>query len=673
MARKKRTINAEDLYSFEIIIGCEMAPDGKHIAFAVQRVDKNSEKKYSNIWIVPSRGGRPKQFTYGDWNDYTPKWSPDGSQIAFLSNRKDEQQAQLYLIPFDGGEARPLTDLNGVFGSFEWSPDGTNLVCEFTKKDQEELEREADEQKKKLGIVARHITRVFYKMDGIGFLPQERKHLWTIDAKTGKAAQLTDSEVFDEWEPHWSPDGAEILFFSNRTKDPDLDPEVIDLYLIPAQGGELRKIDVPVGEKFGASFSPDGKWIAYIGYEGRGQAWRQKGVWIVPADGSAPARNLTITYDFNVAGWTINDLNAIPPTPPTWIQDGSQLLFHVAQHGNTLLKAMTVNDDEPVVTDMVDDDGVVGKYGFDTEQNYLAFFHADLQSFGQIWVKNMKTGSLRKVTHVNEPLLRNIDLGDVEEVWFKSPDGNDVQGWILTPPGFDASQKYPSILEIHGGPTVQYGNLFMHEFYYLAAQGYVVLFCNPRGSDGYGEAHAKAIDNDWGGADYADLMAWTDYVSQQPYIDPERMGVTGGSYGGYMTNWIIGHTNRFKAAVTQRSVSNTISFWGSSDFNWYFQMEFGKKPPWEDDGSMQNYWRQSPMKYIKNAKTPTLVMHSENDLRCDMEQGEQVYIALKVLGVDTEFVRFPDEPHGLSRGGRTDRRIVRLNHIVRWFDKYLKA
>ncbi len=250
MPRKKRTISAEDLYNFEIIHGCEISPDGQQTAFAVQRVEKKSEKKYANLWIVPTKGGRPKQFTWGEWVDSSPKWSPDGSQLAFLSNRRDEKQAQIYIIPVDGGEARPLTDLKGEFGCFAWSPDGSTLVCEFTKKDREELEQEADEQKKKLGMTARHITRVFYKMDGIGFLSKERKHLWTIDVKTGKAAQLTDSEIFDEWEPHWSPDSREILFFSNRSKDPDLDPEAVDLYLISAQGGELRKIDgVPVGKE----------------------------------------------------------------------------------------------------------------------------------------------------------------------------------------------------------------------------------------------------------------------------------------------------------------------------------------------------------------------------------------------------------------------------------------
>jgi dipeptidyl aminopeptidase/acylaminoacyl peptidase len=225
-------------------------------------------------------------------------------------------------------------------------------------------------------------------------------------------------------------------------------------------------------------------------------------------------------------------------------------------------------------------------------------------------------------------------------------------------------------LEIHGGPGLQYGNFFMHEFYYLAAEGYVVYFCNPRGGRGYGEAHSKAIWNNWGTVDYDDLMAWVDFIQKKPYMDKKRVGVTGGSYGGYMTNWIIGQTHRFKAAVTQRSVSNLISMYGSSDYNWSMQREFGDRPPWEN---FKNYWRQSPMKYIGNAKTPTLVLHNENDLRCAIEQGEQIFVALKKLGVDTEMVRFPDEPHGLSRTGRTDRRIERLKHILRWFDRYLKG
>jgi dipeptidyl aminopeptidase/acylaminoacyl peptidase len=267
-------------------------------------------------------------------------------------------------------------------------------------------------------------------------------------------------------------------------------------------------------------------------------------------------------------------------------------------------------------------------------------------------------------------MFRQKELGQIEEVWFKGPDNNDLQGWIMKPPDFDASQKYPSILEIHGGPLAQYGNFFMHEFEFLAAHGYVVYFSNPRGGRGYGEAHAQAIWNDHGGADYDDVMAWANYVRQLPYIDETRMGVTGGSYGGFMVNWIIGHTQMFKAAVTQRSISNRLSSYGSSDINWMREFSFDNEPPWEN---LANYWSQSPLQYIGNARTPTLVIHSENDFRCPIEQGEQIFVALKRLGVETEMVRFPDTSHGLSRNGRTDRRIIRLQHILRWFDKYLKT
>jgi dipeptidyl aminopeptidase/acylaminoacyl peptidase len=248
----------------------------------------------------------------------------------------------------------------------------------------------------------------------------------------------------------------------------------------------------------------------------------------------------------------------------------------VAHHGNTVLNSISLDGDDKSLTTVIGDKGVVGSLNFSRDQRKLAHFHADMMNPGQVWVRSMATGASRKLTRVNENILRALDLGEVEEVWLKGMPNNDVHGWILKPPGFDEMAKYPSILEIHGGPLVQYGNYFMHEFYYLAAHGYVVYFCNPRGSQGYGEEHAKAISNNWGTADYEDLMAWADLVGKKPYIDRERMGVTGGSYGGYMTNWIIAHTDRFKAAVTQRCVSNLISMWGSSDFNWVFQEVFGE-------------------------------------------------------------------------------------------------
>lgn len=668
MSMQKNHTTAEDLYRIHLISDCQISPDGRHIVYPVNRVDKKAEKKYSNLWIVSTEKGPAQQFTYGDQSDTVPRWSPDGIKIAFISTRDDEKQPQIYVIPFQGGEARKVTDFKGTIDSYEWSPDGTKFVCSFRKKDKEEIEREEDEQKKKLGVVSRHITRVFYKEDGRGFLPKERYHIWVINVETGKAAQLTDHEVYDEYGPSWSPDGKEIVLCSNRTEDPDLDPDVIDLFVIPATGGDFRRIDTPVGPKGTPVFSPDGKWVAYFGYEGKGLPWKHTSVWVVPANGSGKAHNLTEQFDFDVSTGTINDLPGILPLmPPTWSSDSQMVYFQVSHHGNTTLNSVSISDTR--VTPVVDDKGIVGAFTFDETQSMLAYLYADMKNPGEIWVRSVTTKSARQVTHVNEEFFKSVDLGDVEEVWFKGPDDNDLQGWIIKPPGFDESKKYPSILEIHGGPRVQYGNFFMHEFFYLAASGYVVYFCNPRGSKGYGEQHSKVIWNKWGTKDYDDLMAWVDFIEEKPYIDKQKMGVTGGSYGGYMTNWIIGHTNRFQAAVTQRSVSNLTSMYGSSDLNWSFQDEFGNEPPWEN---VENWWQQSPIKFIGNAQTPMLVIHSEQDLRADREQGEQIFVALKRLKVDTEMVLFPEEPHGLSREGRTDRRIERLTHIKRWFDRYLK-
>ena len=665
----KRPITAEDLYKFNLVSSTRISPDGKHIIYAVHRVDEKTEKKYSNLWIADTDGQiPPRQFTFGDQNDTNPRWSPDGSTVAFLSNRGDkEKPAQVYLISLAGGEARPLTSIQGAVGALAWSPDGTRLALTVRKTDAEVLEREKDEQKKKLGTVVRHYDRLFYKLDGYGYLPKERWHLWVVNAENGETQQLTDHPVYDEQYPAWSPDGQSIAFLSNRSEDPDSYPDRIDLFVIPAQGGEMRKIETPIGGKNYPAFSPDGRWIAYYAQEGAGLDYKNVNVWLVPADGSGPARNLTGPYDIQANGWTINDLSEAETLPPTWSADGQRLYFTAAQHGSSLLRS--ISSDGSSLKEEIGEGGVVGSPTFSQDQSRLAYFYGRLDDPAQIFVREMATGADRQVTRLNRDLLDQIDLGQVEEVWYKGPDGNDLQGWIIKPPGFDPQKKYPSIMEIHGGPITQYGKFFMHEFYYLAARGYVVYFTNPRGGQGYGEAHTQAIWGDWGDRDYADLMAWADYAEKLPYIDKERMGVTGGSYGGYMTVWIIGHTRRFKAAVTQRCVSNFVSMWGSSDFNWSFQKELNDKPPFE---ALQFYWDHSPIAYIGNAKTPTLVIHNEMDLRCPIEQGEQVFVALKRLGVDTEFVRFPDEFHGLSRSGRTDRRIARLNHIARWFDKYLK-
>ena len=665
---KSKYITAQDLYRFQLPTDCQISPDGNWVVYSLKRVDRKSEKKYTNLWVAPTSPGQPRQFTQGNHTDSSPRWSPDSQTIAFISGRDEENQSQIYLMPMQGGEAYKLSDLKGELGAFRWSPDGKKIVLQFRKTDAEELEREKDEDKKKLGVVARHIDRVFFKLDDEGYLPKERWHLWIIDAKTGKATQLTDHAIFDENFPAWSPDSKQIAFISNHAKDPDLDPDNFDLFTVAATGGTAKKMTTVPGPKFNPVYSPDGRWIAYAGADGKGTWWSNMRIFVVPVNGKEPARDLTGKFDVDASVETINDLPEGALTmPPVWSNDSQSLYFQISKHGNTHLAKISLDENaklEPVIAG----DGVVGVWTLDAAQEKLAYIWGDLYDPGQILVRKMETGRTRQLSKFNGWLHR-LDLGSIEEKWIDGPGNNKLQGWILKPPGFTDRKKYPTILEIHGGPMAQYGHFFMHEFYLLAAAGYVVAFTNPRGSKGYGEAFCKAINGDWGGPDYEDVMAWTDFVAKQPFVDTKRMGVTGGSYGGYMTNWLIGHTDRFKAAVTQRSVSNLISMYGSSDFNWYFETELGNIPPWED---MELYWKQSPMKYIGNTKTPTLVIHSEQDLRCAIEQGEQIFVALKRLGVPTEMVRFPDEPHGLSRTGRTDRRIVRLGHILRWFDNYLK-
>jgi dipeptidyl aminopeptidase/acylaminoacyl peptidase len=619
--------------------------------------------------VASYEGSEARQFTTGDQHDSSPRWSADGRQIAFLSDRGDKDKpAQIYLIPFNGGEAQRLSEIDGEISELSWSPDGRQILCAVRKLDVEAVERQKDDRKKMLGVVVRHYERVFYKLDGYGYLPHERTHLWTVNARTGRAKQLTDHAIYDEQYPAWSADGKWIAYCSNRSENPDLTPDRWDIYIMPAGGGEGKKVRAPVGEKSLPAFSPDGKWIAYIGTEGEGQWYKNAGLWLAPTDGSKDAHNLTEKYDLHVDSGTINDIGSPELMAPTWSKDGKRIYFNTVLHGSAKLSSISIKGDG--LRDEIGEGGVVGSFTFDKEQKRLAYFYGRTDDPVQIFMRDQDSGKERQVTQLNRKLLEEIDLGQVEQAWFKGPDGNDLQGWIIKPPGFNSGKKYPSIMEIHGGPLTQYGNYFMHEFYYLAANGYVVYFCNPRGGRGYGEALAKGSHGDWGGVDYADLMAWADFMEKQPYIDATRMGVTGGSYGGYMTVWIIGHTQRFKAAVTQRCVSNFVSMWGSSDFNWTFESELANKPPFED---LQNYWTHSPIAYIGNAKTPTLVIHNEGDLRCPIEQGEQVFVALKKLGVDSEFVRFPDEFHGLSRTGRTDRRIARLNHILRWFDRYLKG
>ncbi|MCB0007254.1 MAG: S9 family peptidase [Anaerolineales bacterium] len=652
---KRRPVTAEDLYEFQTISDPQISPDGSQIIFVVQRVDRKSEKKYTNLWLVPRGRGEARQFTYGDQNDGQPRWSPDGQTIAFVSNRANEKQAQIYLLPVNGGEARPLTELKGRIGEMSWSPDGGQLLIQRREPDPDEAEREADPQKQKLGVVARHVTSMRFKFDGAGYLPKNKWQLWTVNVRNGKATQLGETKPFDMNSPRWAPDGKQVLYLANDTDEPVLTPEASELFVLDVASGESRALGTPAGIPQLAEWSPDGATIAYVSAdlsEGM-QLWRKPQLWLIPAAGGA-STSLTAAIDRRIQ-------------EIIWAPDGGSLLVTYPWHGKVCLAEISREGGE--LNELICEEGMVVSYHQDAAGRYGAYVYHEMADLPEVYVFDRQTGRTSQRSRLNRSLLNKLDLGQMEEVWFKSNAGTDLQGWLLHPPGFDPQKQYPSILEVHGGPMGQYGYTLMHEFYYLAAQGYVVGFSNPRGGAGYGEDHAKAIDGDWGNNDYADVMAFADLMAARDYVDTARMGITGGSYGGFITNWVIGHTDRFKAAVTQRSVSNMISMWGVSDINLFIQHNIARDiAPFED---IERYWRQSPIAHIGNATTPTLVIHSEQDLRCHQEQGEQVYIALKKLGVPTELVLFPESPHGLSRTGRTDRRIARLEHIARWFNSYM--
>lgn len=665
---EKRLLTAEDLYDLKLVTDPQISPDGAQVVFGLIRVDRKTEKKHTNLWLAASDGSTPpRQITFGDHTDSYARWSPDGQTIAFLSNRKDEKQMQIYLLPLGGGEARPLTDLKGSFSGFAWSPDGSQLVTQFRKKDAAALEREQDEQKKKLGVVVRHITTLDYKFDGAGYLPDEKWHVWTIDADSGEATQLTDGD-YAETGPIWSADGQTIYFVSNRDERADVNWDVVEIYRVPAAGGEMALVPSQPGRKYQLAASPDGKWLAFMGREQEGHWYQNANLYVMPVDGGE-VRPLSVGTDLHLALASLTDTGSGSPEPgPVWAADSSQVFVLATEKGNQPLLAFPLDGNG--YRRIIDAPGIIGTFSLDAANERVAYLWGEMLLPGQVRVRDFASATVQELTHFNKELLGEIDWGEIEEVAFKGPDDNDLQGWILKPPGFDPDKTYPSILEIHGGPQTQYARALMHEFHFLAAHGYVVYWSNPRGSQGYGQDFAGAIYNQWGTVDYADVMAWADYAEQLPYIDSERMGVTGGSYGGYMTTFIIGKTDRFKAAVGQRVVSNLISFYGASDLHHGTEELMGPGDgPW---GDLENYWQMSPMAYIGNATTPTMIIHSEQDLRCPQEQGEQVFTALRRRGIDTEFILFPEESHGLSRIGRTDRRIQRLSHMLRWFEMYLK-
>lgn len=704
---RRTPIRPDDIYEIASPSDVQLSPAGDRLACVVTRADREQLKNLSHLWLCRlATDGQPdsvRQFTYGKSSERQPRWSPDGRTIAFLSNRSEK--TELWLIPADGGEARQLTKLNGSVGWLAWSPDGKRIVFTYTPQDAEAKDREEKKKRGEPGAEAprvREVRRLYYKLDGSGFLPKGRTHLWTVDVASGRARQLTDDDRYDEEEPTYSPDGRWIYFVSNRSADPDLMFRRYDVWRIPSRGGPIRKVRTFDGPSVAISLSPDGAWLAFLGSPDPNAPWHRyhTKLWLAPASGGRPVC-LTKSLDRQVGNSTITDTGGLAgDQKPIWSPDSRTLYFPVTNAGNTEVWRVGLRDRHP--EPVANEPGMVKDFAVDFERGRVHAAWSDLTTPGEIVSFPLPTqtdadgrsrgGAARSRRPVGAPAWPQADRArhrpvvhtalnsgwlaarevvQPEEIWFSGRGNHRLQGWVLHPPRRGRRRRHPGVLYIHGGPATQYGRAFFHEFQVLAANGYVVFYSNPRGGTGYSEEHMNAILNRWGTIDYEDLMTFTDVVLKKVRsLDGRRLAVGGGSYGGFMTNWIIGHTGRFACAVTSRSISNFMSFIGSSDFGYAWPVEFGKIGPWQNP---QHYLRMSPLTYLKKMVTPTLIEQQEEDHRCPIEQAEQLWAALKAKGVPVEFIRYPGEPHGMSRGGRPDRRIDRMERILGWLGRWTGA
>jgi dipeptidyl aminopeptidase/acylaminoacyl peptidase len=685
LAADKRAITEMDLFKFVWIADPQISPDGSRVAFVRVWVNQKADRYDTALWIVPTSGGPSRQITAGP-RDGSPRWSPDGKTLAFIRSPERDgrpQPAQIWLMSLDGGEAQPLTDTPRSPAGFEWSPDGKTIAFvsrEDPSKEKEKPNPEDPEAKDKAPehvSDVRVISKAVYRANGGGYLnPKLHGHIWTVSvpAMAGekpKQKQITRGN-FDEGNISWSPDGSRIYFGASRLAEPYYESPRSDLYSVSRDGGDERNVLSFDGGMRDYTFSNDGKRIAFGGVQGHKpvQSYTQPDLFVMNNEPGAPPKNLTANYDFDIGGGIGGDQRAPrggSPGSVTWSKDDRWIYVNVAEHGAANLKRIDAATGK--VEPLTSGNHEVVSYSATPDASRMALVISTSTNTGDLFLLDTGSGKLTQLTRVNEELSSQLNLTDPEEIWYTSFDGKKIQGWIQKPPNFDPSKKYPFILEIHGGPHSAYGLTFTHEFQWMAAKGYVVLYTNPRGSTSYGQDFGNIIQYNYPGDDYKDLMAGVDEVIKRGYIDTKKMGVTGGSGGGVLTNWTVGHTTRFAAAVSQRSIADWSGFWYTADF-WLYMPTWFRAAPWEDP---EDFARRSPITYVKNITTPMMFIEGEADYRTPpADGGEIMFRALKYRKIPTAMVRFPNESHELSRSGAPWHRVERLQHILNWFDKYLQ-
>ncbi|MBT8395488.1 MAG: S9 family peptidase [Gemmatimonadetes bacterium] len=642
---QEKTVTLEMYLDLESASNPQISPDGTEIIFTRGGVDNVNDRRYSQIWIMDVDGSRKRYLTDGS----SPVWSPDGSRIAFTA-QGEPRGSQVFVRWMDAeGATSQITRVDRGPGSLRWSPDGTQIAFTMAVEDAEPWTVSLPDRPRGAQWTEgpKIVDRLSYRRDRQGFVDTSHSHIFVVPADGGTPRQLSDGE-WNHSGPRWSPDGSEIYFSSLREEEADWMWRESEIYAVDVETGAFRQLTSRRGPDSGPVPSPDGSLVAYQGQDWSTDTYVENGLYVMNVDGSDPRR---------IAGELGRSLGNV-----TWAPDASGVYFNAPMKGNSNVWFAPLNGEARPVTE--------GNHMLSfTSTDGNGSFAATISSYhepGDIWTFNVANPSrMERLTRVNEDVLHSVTMGEVEEIWYQSTGGLDIQGWIIRPPNFDPSEKYPLILTIHGGPHSMYGVGFSHRWQNHAAEGYVVLYTNPRGSAGYGSAFGNEINNAYPDKDFDDLMNGVDEVIAKGYIDEENMFVYGGSGGGVLTAWIVGHTDRFAAASSNYPVIDWISFVGTTDgASWYRNFE---KFPWEDPSE---HLERSPLMYAGNVTTPTMLMTGELDLRTPISQTEEFYAALKVQKIPSVMLRFKGEYHGTSSIPSNYMRSQLYMHS--WFEKWKK-
>ncbi len=644
-----------DVFSLEWASSPEISPDGSQIAYVRFSFDIRSDTRKSAIWLVGQDGQNHRPLAGGAANQSSPRWSPDGGRLAFVSSEGDGG-AQVFVHWQAQNVTTRITNLIDAPTRLAWSPDGKSLafIMRVPAK-REPLKVKLPEAPKgaKWAEPLTAIDRMVYRADGEGFLPDAFSQVFVVPAEGGSARPLTEG-AWDHDDVAWSHDGHELLVSANRRADADLMPADTEVYAITVESGEIRALTQRFGPDAAPAASPDGRYVAYTGFDDRFQGYQRTRLYLMRRD-NGDIRELAADLDRDVAS-------------PVWSRDSRTIYVQYDDQGTTRVAGIDLNGR---VTPLIDDLGGEGwsrPYGggsFSVARDGSIAYSAN-DALAPADVGLLDGGKTRRLTALNAELLGARTLGSVEEIWsISAVDDRRVQSWLIRPPGYDASKKYPLVLEIHGGPFANYGPRFAAELQLYASAGYVVLFSNPRGSTSYGEEFGNLIHHAYPGRDFDDLMSAVDAAIAKGGIDENRLFVTGGSGGGVLTAWIVGTTDRFKAAAVQKPVINWASFALTADLPNVFYKYWFAKPPWED---YETYWQRSPLSRVGNVKTPTMVVTGEQDYRTPISESEQFYQALRIRGVDTLLVRVPGASHSLD--ARPSLLNARIAYILAWFAKH---